>query len=175
MPWICVDGFRAEEATAALEAGTSRGTNHAYFFFSFYSHSLGQEPSAHKEKPPPNPQPASYAGSDSCKDCHAELYDGWAKSPHWKTTLNAKEGPSKQGCEGCHGAAASHIADPSDTFQSFSFLRTLPRRISMPAVSRAMRPTKNICKPSIPYTQRATSPASHVIRPTMPRKRSFSW
>ena len=46
---------------------------------------------------------SKYVGAETCKTCHEEIYNSWEKTPHWKTTLNKKGGPSKQGCEGCHG------------------------------------------------------------------------
>jgi hypothetical protein len=33
---------------------------------------------------------AEYAGSESCKTCHEEVYKSWENGPHWKQTL--KEG-----------------------------------------------------------------------------------
>src|SRR5580698_1784657 len=69
-------------------------------------------------KPDANADPTS---AEACKVCHEELYNGWEKSPHWKTTLNAKEGPTHQGCKGCHGSVAEHLADPTDTSKLFLF------------------------------------------------------
>ena len=62
-----------------------------------------------------------YAGVEVCKTCHEDVYNNFAKSPHWKTTLDSHGEPSKQGCEACHGAAAGHIDDPGDTKKIFSF------------------------------------------------------
>src|ERR1700733_11044956 len=45
-------------------------------------------------------------GADPRKTCHEEIYNAWTKAAHWKTPLNPKGGPSKQGCEGCHGPGA---------------------------------------------------------------------
>src|SRR6185437_16260344 len=73
---------------------------------------------------------SDYAGSDSCKACHADEYKAWEKSPHWKTTLNKKQGPSAQGCEACHGAAASHISDPTDTSKLFLFTKASVKEIN---------------------------------------------
>ncbi|MFZ0418203.1 MAG: hypothetical protein WAM04_08850, partial [Candidatus Sulfotelmatobacter sp.] len=42
---------------------------------------------------------SAYVGAETCKTCHEEIYNAWAKTPHWKTTLNKE--PSHQGCEGC--------------------------------------------------------------------------
>ncbi|MFZ0417507.1 MAG: hypothetical protein WAM04_05350, partial [Candidatus Sulfotelmatobacter sp.] len=47
----------------------------------------------------PSPDSSAYVGAETCKTCHEEIYNAWAKTPHWKTTLNKE--PSHQGCEGC--------------------------------------------------------------------------
>src|SRR5271155_1302494 len=70
--------------------------------------------SAQAKAPPAKPIPTADPTSPAaCKVCHEELYNGWEKSPHWKTTLNAKEGPTHQGCQGCHGSVTEHLADPT--------------------------------------------------------------
>jgi cytochrome c5 len=35
----------------------------------------------------PSPEASKYVGADTCKTCHAEIYDSWEKTPHWETTL----------------------------------------------------------------------------------------
>src|SRR6202050_735264 len=62
---------------------------------------------------------SDYAGAESCKACHEDIYNGWEKGPHWKATVKANGGTSHRGCEACHGAAASHVAEPSDTSKRF--------------------------------------------------------
>ena len=47
--------------------------------------------------------PPDYVGAEVCKTCHEDIYNGWEKTPHWKTTLDTTCGPSHQGCESCHG------------------------------------------------------------------------
>ncbi len=74
--------------------------------------------------------PSDYAGSEACQTCHADEYKSWENSPHWKTTLNAKQGPSHQGCEACHGAAADHVSDPTDTSKLFLFTKASPKEIN---------------------------------------------
>ena len=44
-----------------------------------------------------------YAGADTCKACHEDIYKGWEKSPHWKQSYK-EGGLAKHGCEDCHGA-----------------------------------------------------------------------
>jgi ABC-type phosphate transport system substrate-binding protein len=58
----------------------------------------------------PSSEASKFVGAETCKTCHEEMYNAWEKTPHWKTTLNIKGGPSKQGCEGCHGPGADHVA-----------------------------------------------------------------
>ena len=62
-----------------------------------------------------------YVGADTCKSCHEEIYNAWEKTPHWITTLNKEGGPSKQGCEGCHGPGADHVAGGGDVTKIFTF------------------------------------------------------
>jgi DmsE family decaheme c-type cytochrome len=74
----------------------------------------------------PSPEVSStdvskFVGAETCKTCHEEIYNAWEKTPHWKTTLNTKGGPSKQGCEGCHGPGADHVAGGGDKSKIFVF------------------------------------------------------
>lgn len=71
-----------------------------------------------------------YMGSDSCKECHTDIYDNWKVSRHSSvftpsdtspecmechvTGLNDLEQPTGEnsvGCEACHGPGQEHIAD----------------------------------------------------------------
>src|SRR5271163_3489855 len=72
--------------------------------------------------------PSGYAGAEACQACHAEIYTGWEKSAHWKQTYK-EGGIAKHGCEDCHGAAASHVADPTDTSKLFLFEKATPKEI----------------------------------------------
>ena len=88
----------------------------------------------HAQVPAPSDSP--YVGADSCKDCHTQVYDAWAKTKHSKALSKlpaadrasgqciqchvtgspeviAAEGatPSQPNvqCEACHGAGRRHM------------------------------------------------------------------
>jgi len=85
-----------------------------------------------QEKSSPNSteaKPSEYAGAEVCKTCHAEIYNGWEKGPHWQQTYK-EGGIAKHGCEDCHGAGASHAADPSDTSKLFLFEKATIKEIN---------------------------------------------
>lgn len=92
-------------------------------FGPFTNLARGQSKDSSQAKPAPAAQASTsgYADVDACKTCHEEIYTAWEKTPHWKTTLNKEGGPSKMGCQGCHGPAADHVADPSDKSKLFLF------------------------------------------------------
>lgn len=73
---------------------------------------------------------SEYIGSETCKSCHEDLYNAWARTPHWKTTLDTKGGPSHQGCEGCHGPGADHVAGGGDKTKTFTFETTSAKEIN---------------------------------------------
>jgi hypothetical protein len=101
------------------------------FLFVVVAFASGQTnpPAAGKSVPPataavastPSPEVSNYVGAETCKTCHEEIYNSWEKTPHWKTTLDTKGGPSKQGCEGCHGPGADHVAGGGDKTKIFVF------------------------------------------------------
>ncbi|MGC1374093.1 MAG: DmsE family decaheme c-type cytochrome [Candidatus Sulfotelmatobacter sp.] len=66
----------------------------------------------------PSPDASKYVGAETCKTCHEEIYNAWEKTPHWKTTLNKE--PAQQGCEGCHGPGAEHVAGGGDVTKIFN-------------------------------------------------------
>lgn len=90
----------------------------------------GQVKNSAPEKAAASAPAKEYAGAEVCKTCHEDIYNAWEKTPHWKTTLNIEGGPSHQGCEACHGAGASHAADPSDTSKLFLFKKVSAKEIN---------------------------------------------
>ncbi len=74
-----------------------------------------------RDTPAPQAKDSDYVGAEVCKTCHEEIYNSWEKTPHWKTTLDTKGGPSHQGCEGCHGPGAAHVAGGGDKSKIFVF------------------------------------------------------
>ena len=86
---------------------------------------------ADKSTPQPPPD-AQYLGSETCKTCHEDIYNGWEKTPHWKTTLDTKGGPSHQGCEGCHGPGSAHVAGGGDVTKIFIFKDASTKEINGP-------------------------------------------
>jgi predicted CXXCH cytochrome family protein len=71
-----------------------------------------------------------YLGAETCRACHEEMYNGWEKSPHWKTTLDTKGGASHQGCEACHGPGGAHVAGGGDITKIFTFQNASVKQIN---------------------------------------------
>ncbi len=73
---------------------------------------------------------SKYVGSDTCKTCHEELYNSWAKTPHWKTMLDKdKKATAHQGCESCHGPGAEHVAGGGDKSKIFIFEKASAKEV----------------------------------------------
>ena len=83
----------------------------------------------------PSPDASKYVGAETCKTCHEEIYDAWEKTPHWKTTLNKEGGPSKQGCEGCHGPGGDHVAGGGDVTKIYTFKDASAKEINARCLS----------------------------------------
>jgi DmsE family decaheme c-type cytochrome len=69
---------------------------------------------------------STYVGADTCKTCHADVYDKtFVNTPHGALL---KEG--KHGCEDCHGAGSAHVEGGGDKTKIFSFKGVRPETIS---------------------------------------------
>jgi DmsE family decaheme c-type cytochrome len=75
-------------------------------------------------------QASGYVGSKICESCHEDIYNSWEKTPHWKTTLNTREGPSHQGCEACHGPGAAHVSSGGDVDKIYVFSKHTTKEIT---------------------------------------------
>src|ERR1019366_6522248 len=79
---------------------------------------------------PQTPANGGFVGAEACKICHEDLFTNYEKSPHYKTLLDTRGGPSHQGCEGCHGPGAAHADDPGDLKKIISFKTASAKTIS---------------------------------------------
>jgi len=97
--------------------------------------SAGATETGTKEAADATADASQYVGSDTCKTCHEEIYNNWAKTPHWKTTLNKLGGPAKQGCEGCHGPGKAHVEGGGDITKIFTFKNASTHEIDQRCLS----------------------------------------
>jgi DmsE family decaheme c-type cytochrome len=86
----------------------------------------GEKP---EEKPTASKDSSQYVGADTCKTCHEDIYKNFETTPHWKTMLD-KKGAEWQGCEGCHGPGAEHVAAGGDKSKIFTFKGVSPKEVS---------------------------------------------
>ncbi len=73
---------------------------------------------------------SKYVGADSCQACHADMYQKFETTPHWKTMLETRRGPEYQGCEACHGPGADHVEGGGDVTKIFNFKGVSTKTIS---------------------------------------------
>jgi DmsE family decaheme c-type cytochrome len=78
--------------------------------------------------------PALYVGSDTCKTCHADIYDNFQRTAHFATTseskLDSQKGPGWHGCEACHGPGKEHVDGGGDKTKIFTFKDASPQATS---------------------------------------------
>jgi hypothetical protein len=82
---------------------------------------------AKRTSEPPGAVPgATYVGSDTCKNCHDEIY-----SKHFEGTPHVgllKEGG--HGCEDCHGPGSAHVEGSGDKVKIIRFSQLSPEQAS---------------------------------------------
>jgi DmsE family decaheme c-type cytochrome len=78
---------------------------------------------------------AKFVGSETCKTCHEDLFNSWAKTPHWKTMLDKKASPAHQGCESCHGPGAAHVEGGGDKSKIFRFENASAKEVNARCLS----------------------------------------
>jgi DmsE family decaheme c-type cytochrome len=103
--WVCAAGVFFAVSLAGSRAGAE---NNPAPEFARPAPAATQDNSAK-----PSSDTSGYAGVETCKVCHDDLFGTYERTPHWKTSNDTRGGPSKQGCEGCHGPGAAHVQDPS--------------------------------------------------------------
>jgi DmsE family decaheme c-type cytochrome len=54
-----------------------------------------------------------YAGSETCKTCHEEIYNNLQKTPHFAIETGARPAWKQKSCESCHGPGAKHAESAS--------------------------------------------------------------
>jgi len=62
------------------------------------------------------PEGLTYVGSESCLDCHEEVADFYANSPHAIDRALVVPGTTIGSCESCHGPASDHVETEGDGF-----------------------------------------------------------
>ncbi len=71
---------------------------------------------------------SGYVGVDTCKGCHEDKYDSYAKSIHSKKAISSSPA-NREGCESCHGGGSAHVEKGGGRGTGiFSFAKNLPAK-----------------------------------------------
>ena len=76
-----------------------------------------------------NNNPQNYVGSETCKQCHEDHYNKFARTAHAKLK-DAGWKEEKQGCEACHGAGKAHVDAGGDKSLIRTFANDSQKQIS---------------------------------------------
>jgi hypothetical protein len=93
--------------------------------------SFSKSASGDKDKPASITQatsrPDDYLGSETCKACHEDQFNSFAKTTH---SHLAKAGWKTEGCESCHGPGKAHVEGGGDKTKIRTFENETPKKIS---------------------------------------------
>jgi DmsE family decaheme c-type cytochrome len=80
-------------------------------------------PSLAKSRHPQEKQEkeSQYVGADTCKLCHEDTYNHFAKTAHFLTVTSSKYGEANKGCEACHGPGKEHVDGGGDATKIYNF------------------------------------------------------
>lgn len=70
---------------------------------------------------PQSQQESPYVGSETCKLCHEEISNHFAKTAHFVTLTERKYPESERGCEACHGPGKEHVDGGGDVTKIYGF------------------------------------------------------
>src|SRR6185369_5033213 len=73
--------------------------------------------------------PEDFVGSETCKACHEDQFNSFAKTAHAKLS-KAGWKEEKQGCESCHGPGKAHVDGGGDKTKIRTFENESPKQIS---------------------------------------------
>jgi DmsE family decaheme c-type cytochrome len=82
------------------------GLGPVLFFATFFAALAGAAP--------PSKGP-TYAGSETCKTCHEEIFNSFVKTAHGTLDRDQHRGWTSNGCESCHGPGAKHAESATAT------------------------------------------------------------
>ena len=75
-------------------------------------------------------QKDDYVGSETCRGCHEDQFNRYAKTKHSKLADLASWKGKVQGCESCHGPGLKHVEDPTVKGSIISFVNKNSKEIS---------------------------------------------